>query len=168
MSVLQLCRELLDQPFLPVVPGVTVRNYCSHADQEIWLAIRQEAFQVGPISVRNWSSADFQAEFLDAWWWSPDRMWIAETAGEAIGAVTLGERGSAGRSRPVVHWLGVRPAWRQRGVGRLLMTHLEAACWEAGRRRVWLETHAAWREAMAFYRRLGYGEARNPPRDGSD
>lgn len=165
MSVLQLCRNLESAPLLPAVLDITVRNYRWESDQQIWLAIRQDAFQTGPIPVRNWSQADFQAEFLDAWWWSPGRMWFAEAAGQAVGAVALGERGRAGRSVPVVHWLAVRRAWRRQGVGRLLMAHLESACWQAGRRRVWLETSSAWHEAIEFYRTLGYALAESPRPD---
>jgi GNAT superfamily N-acetyltransferase len=57
-----------------------------------------------------------------------------------------------------VHWLAVLPGWRRRGVGRYLMSVLEARAWELGYREVWLETHAAWAEAVRLYQALGYGE----------
>ena len=70
--------------------------------------------------------------------------------------MTLALRGADEAARPVVHWLAVLPAWRRRGIGRLLMSVLEARAWELGYREVWLETHAAWEEAVRFYRALGY------------
>lgn len=79
-----------------------------------------------------------------------------------MGAVTLARRGDAEQGRPVVHWLIVDPAFRRRGIGRLLVATLESACWQAGERQVWLETHTGWREATAFYSALGYVPAESP------
>lgn len=99
-------------------------------------------------------------------------MWLAETLGHSvpgtdstpnqrqlIGAVTLSLRGTPDQSqaaRPAVHWLVVHPRWRRRGIGKLLMMHLEAAAWNAGHREIFLETHAAWEDAVQFYQTLGY------------
>lgn len=52
--------------------------------------------------------------------------------------------------------MSVAPAWRRRGVGRLVVN---ALCAEAGRRgfqRVVLETTADWHEVVAFYQRCGF------------
>jgi len=91
-------------------------------------------------------------------------MWLAvdERIGIAavVGAVTLAIREGAARSVPVVHWLLVDPAWRRRGIGRLLMSHLERAAWDAGWREIELETHAGWIEAVAFYQSIGYAPVR--------
>ena len=92
-------------------------------------------------------------------------MWFAEMLVEPdggrarciVGSVTLAARGPA--ARPVAHWLMVLPSMRRCGIGRLLMATLETACWDAGQRQVWLETHAAWSEAAALYRTLGYVES---------
>jgi ribosomal protein S18 acetylase RimI-like enzyme len=75
-----------------------------------------------------------------------------------IGTATLGWRGSAGGGKPVIHWLGVLPEFRRRGVGRLLVAQLEEMVWQSGGREVGLETHTAWTDAVAFYRALGYCE----------
>ena len=97
-------------------------------------------------------------------WWRPEAMWFAETdspslTASAVGTVTLARRGDTPEARPAVHWLAVLPSWRRRGVGRLLITSLEAAVWETGQRQVWLETHAQWGEAAQLYESLGYGPA---------
>ena len=65
-------------------------------------------------------------------------------------------RGNPPSARPAVHWLVVLPAARRQGVGRLLMSHLERAAWDAGHREVLLETHAQWQAAVQFYEALGY------------
>jgi GNAT superfamily N-acetyltransferase len=53
----------------------------------------------------------------------------------------------------------VHPAWRRRGVGRLLIAHLESAAYTTGYRQIWLETHAAWDAAARFYESLGFRAA---------
>jgi GNAT superfamily N-acetyltransferase len=119
--------------------------------------LRERAFAREKLGVRQWDVADFRAEFLDRSWWRPDWMWFAEEplAG-LVGTVALALRQSADATVPVVHWLCVLPAWRRRGIGRLLMTNLEQAAWDEGYRQVALETHESWRAAAALYDALSY------------
>ncbi|HJT34736.1 MAG TPA: GNAT family N-acetyltransferase [Pirellulales bacterium] len=130
-------------------------------DIEIWLELRRRTFERELPAIRAWSRDDFQAEFMAKPWWSPERLWFAEAAlsdnqvASAIGAVALAMRAG---DQPVIHWLMVLPEWRRRGVGRLLLNALEVACWDAGYRRIGLETHAAWSSAVEFYRAMGYLE----------
>jgi mycothiol synthase len=159
--VLQYVHELQARPDSMTVPGVDIRNYRGGDDIEPWLALRERAFARQSVGVRTWDRHDFQREFLDRWWWRPERMWFAEAAqpsGESlvVGTVTLAMRGPSEKAVPAVHWLAVHPAWRGRGVGRLLMSALESAAWDAGYRTVLLETHAAWTAAARFYEALGY------------
>jgi GNAT superfamily N-acetyltransferase len=65
-------------------------------------------------------------------------------------------RGEPANAHPVVHWLMVDPAWRRRGIGRLLLEHLETAAWGLGYREIFLETHAGWKAAANFYKSLGF------------
>jgi hypothetical protein len=37
------------------------------------------------------------------------------------------------------------------------MATLEAACWQAGYREIFVETHVGWTAAEAFYRAMEYG-----------
>lgn len=155
-SVLQLSKVLTSAPVVGWVAGVGLRNYRGPEDIDPWLRLREQAFAREKVGVRRWDVSDFRREILEKPWWSPQRMWLAEGAGQAIGAVMLARRGSGPESRPVVHWLMVSPGWRRRGVGRLLIAAAERACWEAGGREIWLETHVQWTAAVAFYTALGY------------
>jgi GNAT superfamily N-acetyltransferase len=157
-AVVQLVKQLESRPILPSVPGILVRNYAGPQDIGPWLALRHRAFARLKVGVRHWDRDDFEQELLSKPWWSPERLWLAElfsgeSAGALVGTVALAER-SLGK--PAVHWLAVDPRYRRRGIARLLLAHLESACWDAGQRRIWLETHSAWQEAGALYRRLGY------------
>ncbi len=167
-SVLQLKKLLIEIPQLISLQGISVRSYFSLADIEPWLKLRDSAFARERTGVRKWSHGDFVEEFLQRWWWQPERMWLAEadiddsakSAGkQMIGSVTLAMRGEPENARPVVHWLMVHPRWRRHGIGRLLMAHLEFAAWDAGFREVWLETHSGWEAAARFYETLGYKPA---------
>ncbi len=181
-TVLQFNRRLPSKPEIPPLSGIAVRHFAGESDIPAWLELRHRAFARQRIGVRQWTEADFQAEFTDRWWWQPQRMWLADnsiaepsplgrgqvSAGDSlwrgegashqiIGTVALAMRGEqAAHARPVVHWLMVHPRWRRRGLGRLLMAHLETAAWDAGHRELWLETHVAWEAAVKFYESLGY------------
>ena len=160
-SVVQLTRRLAERPAIPEVPGVRLRHYAGSEDVERWLELRRRAFARQRVGVGDWQAADFAREFLEKRWWSPQRMWFAETrsrviATKVVGTVTLARRGEPPNDKPAVHWLAVLPGYRKRGIGRLLLATVEATAWDAGERQVWLETHAAWREALGLYQSLGY------------
>ncbi len=178
-SVLHLCRRLVSPPDLPSIADIQVRHFAGDADIAPWLELRHQAFARQRIGVRQWSHSDFLDEFVHRWWWRPDHMWLADDLqlsplgrgqvedsprrGEGVpahrrlvGAVTLAMRGNPDDARPVIHWLMVLPSRRRRGIGRLLIAHLERAVWDAGHRTIWLETHAHWEAAAKFYDSLGY------------
>lgn len=163
-QVLQLAHELSNRPALPWLAEVQLRTFGQAGDVERWLELRHRAFARQRVGVRTWTAEDFAAEFLTKSWWLPERLWFAETAmpggaSRAVGTVTLAMRGEGVSARPVVHWLAVLPEWRRRGVARLLMAQLEAAAWDAGYRRLYLETHAGWTAAARFYEEWGYRPA---------
>ena len=162
LPIRHLSRHLSEPPVVPVITGVAVRNYAGTADIAAWLDLRHRGFAAERIPIRPWDAGDFQREMIAKPWWKPENLWLAEDpaagASRLVGAVTLAMRGSESEGVPVVHWLMVAPEWRRRGMGRLLMTALEMACWEQGLRQVSLETHIAWTAANRFYETLGYSD----------
>lgn len=160
-EILQLTKRLTERPIAEEVVGVSLRNYAGRSDIAIWRDLRQRAFARQKVGIGAWDVADFEREFLAKPWWQPEAMWLAEAEllllpSEVVGTVTLARRGDAPDAKPVVHWLCVLPRFRRRGIGRLLITTLESAAWDAGERQIWLETHSAWREALELYQALGY------------
>jgi GNAT superfamily N-acetyltransferase len=162
-AVLHFRRQLLRPPDAVDVPGFSVRNIATADDIAAWLALRDRAMADQSPPIRTWSELDFFSEMQSKSWWRPERMWLAihEETGLPIGAVTLALREGAVATVPVVHWLLVDPAWRRRGVGRLLMWHFELAAWSDGWREIELETHAGWAAAVAFYQSMGYAPVRD-------
>ncbi|MGO4840057.1 GNAT family N-acetyltransferase [Rhizobiaceae sp. 2RAB30] len=70
----------------------------------------------------------------------------------------------------MIHWqadfisaLHIADAGRRRGIGRLLLSHAEAAIAAAGHRQARLETDTFKTGAVAFYSALGYREAARYP-----
>jgi GNAT superfamily N-acetyltransferase len=162
-SLLHLRKELSRPPVALEIGGVHVRSIEVPDDVDAWLVLRSRATAGLSPQVREWSRKDFAAQMLAKPWWRDDWTWlvIGPHLGESvIGAVTLGLRKGAKGTVPIVHWLLVDPAWRRRGVGRMLMSRLELAAWEAGYRQVELETHANWKAAVAFYQSMGYARLR--------
>jgi GNAT superfamily N-acetyltransferase len=162
-AVLHFRRQLFRPPDVADVPGICVRSFSAPDDVAAWLALRNSAMADQVPRVRPWSESDFFSEMQSKPWWRPERTWLAiplETSAP-IGAVTLALREGADSTIPVVHWLLVDPAWRRRGIGRLLVSHLELAAWDDGWREVELETHANWTPAVAFYQSIGYAPVRD-------
>ena len=157
-EILQLCRKL-EAPAEQLTPDdCYVRTFRGRADIPIWLDLRHRAFARARVGVRQWDEADFEQEFLSKPWWRDEHLWFVEHHSSLIGTVALAQRAEGAKAKAVVHWLAVLPVWRRHGIGRALMHVLESRAWELGYREVWLETHAAWTEAVQFYRRLGYAE----------
>jgi GNAT superfamily N-acetyltransferase len=161
LNLLKMVKKLDLCPNTVQIDGINLRIYEGCIDIDGWLSIRNASFSTESVTERRWVVTDFEREFLTKPWWSPDRMWFAEVAGEnggmkAVGTITIGERSVGEKSLPTVNWLAVLPEWRGKGIGQLLLSTLEAAVWKSGRREIHLETHAAWTAALRMYKRTGY------------
>lgn len=163
MNVQQLSRRLAARPDLPAVEGIVVRNFSGPADISLWRELIFKIFQGGTPPARMWTAEEFASQIMGQPWWSPARLWFGQTdGGQVVGTVMLVASRDRENSLPAVHWLGVLPAWRRRGVARLLMAQLERCCWDEGFGEIRLETHRHWHSAAAFYRAAGYRTTRRP------
>ena len=164
-SIIHFRKQLNCPPDVAIVLGFGVRPPVISDDVNAWLALRDKATGGETPPARSWTAHDFQSEMTAKPWWRDDRTWLAfrnDSVSELVGSVTLAMREGRLGTVPVVHWLLVDPGWRRRGVGRLLLSHLERAAWDAGFREVQLETHAGWSSAVAFYQSIGYSPVRDP------
>jgi ribosomal protein S18 acetylase RimI-like enzyme len=89
------------------------------------------------------------------------RVWIAEVDGRAAAYVvlTLGYSMEYGGRDAFVDDLFVRPAFRDRGIGRLLLAEVRRACEALGVRALHLEVGRDNDPAQALYRRIGFVES---------
>jgi ribosomal-protein-alanine N-acetyltransferase len=86
-----------------------------------------------------------------------------------IAGYVVGARRSDGSGHIVS--IAVKPSYRGRGLGRLLMNSVEAEMISDGVKRIWLEVSINNRDALKLYRNLGYrivGIKKNYYPDGSD
>ncbi len=164
-SVLHFRKELLDPPVERAGAGISIRSIVVPDDVAGWLKLREPSdgrtyspsARVEPGRLRRSDAREtLVAKRLDVAGNRSRRL-----VSRVIGAVTLGVRTGADATVPIVHWLLVDPAWRRRGVGQMLMSRLESAAWEVGYRQVELETHAKWKDAVAFYQSMGYAPVRD-------
>jgi len=156
-SVIHFRKQLVAPPVAVIAPGFAVRHIVVPDDVASWLALRGRAMVDEIPRIRSWSERDFRVEMTSKSWWTPGCTWMATADDKSVvGAVTLAMRAGETGTIPVVHWLLVDPAFRRLGVGRLLMSYLERAAWDAGWREVQLETHSGWTSAVAFYHSIGY------------
>lgn len=123
-------------------------NVGSTADPTIPLEL---AARAGPPSAFPYL-ADIDRHFVGA----GGEFLVVEISGHAVGMG--GIRPNSAYQAEVLH-IRVHPATRRRGVGRLLMSGLEARAWELGFQELHLDTATNQPEAIAFYRALGYVDA---------
>jgi ribosomal-protein-alanine acetyltransferase len=85
---------------------------------------------------------------------SGTRIWVAQDAGQIVGAAALR---TAGDEAEVLN-LGVAPSLRRRGLGRELLAAAISDARHAGAARIFLEVRESNLGAQAFYRNLGFAE----------
>jgi GNAT superfamily N-acetyltransferase len=167
-AILQLTHRLVEPPLVAEIDGIRLRHYAGPEDIAVWLDLRRRAFARQRIGVGDWDARDFAREFLEKPWWRHECMWFAEArrlpqdSFQPVGTITLARRGTPPDDKPAIHWLAVVPGYRRRGIGRLLVSTVESAVWNAGERQIWLETHSGWEEAARLYAALGYVADRDP------
>jgi mycothiol synthase len=146
--------DLVDEPLAPRWPdGITVRTFDRERDQQVVYETHQETFSEEP---------DFSQDPLEDWVrWSyrepfDSELWfLAEDDGELVG-IALGRPEHGGK--PDVGWiniLGVRKAWRGRGIGQALLQHAFCEFRNRGKRRVGLGVDGKNAAAVRLYERAG-------------
>lgn len=96
--------------------------------------------------------SDTPDEVRKKWRRDPELFLVAEHGDEIVGAVLGGFDGRRG----LVYHLAVAPERRRRGLGRRLMAELERRMAAAGCLKSYLLATPDNREAVDFYRRLGW------------
>jgi ribosomal protein S18 acetylase RimI-like enzyme len=84
----------------------------------------------------------------------PELFLVGIVDGAVVASVMAGYEGHRGW----VNYLAVSPRLRGKGFGRTLMQHVERALTERGCPKLNLQVRRSNREAVEFYRHLGYAE----------
>ena len=131
--------DLDEEPVPGEVPGIQIRAYRHPDEGPAFHAAHQESFadhwEHRPTSWEEWQEKRFGRETFDPTLW-----WVAEADGEIAGVV-FGEQ----RLNPDQGWidvLGVRRAYRRRGIAEALLKTAFAELYRRGERRVGLGVDA--------------------------
>ena len=126
--------DLEDEPDVPEVPGIELRLYRHPEEARAFHAAHQDAFashwEFRPVPWEEWRKRQEKDTFDPTLWW-------VAAAGDEMAGVSICEH----KRDPALGWveaLGVRPAFRRRGVAAALLKTAFAEFWRRGERRVGL------------------------------
>jgi mycothiol synthase len=144
----------------PVPEGITIRPFVREHEGRALIRALREAFR------ENWGYVDRGLEMeYERWMHMLDRdpdcdqapFWFVAMDGPEIAGFTLcNPEMSEGPRMAWVYVVGVRPAWRRRGIAQALLGHSFGALYRAGKRRVSLEVDTENRSgATRLYEKAG-------------
>lgn len=112
-----------------------------------------------PFLYRTWDPYEVTDYFTS----DPDYCLVAEREDRIIGfilATTVEKEGTAWKKYGYLTWIGVDEAFQRTGLGLRLYRKLEDSFREDGVRMVMADTEASNKEAIAFFRTLGFSSTR--------
>lgn len=131
--------ELDEEPVPAEVPGIAIRSYRHPEEGRAFYAAQQESFadhwEHRPTAWEKWERRRYDSETFDSTLW-----WVAEADGEIAG-ILVGEH----HRDPDQGWIetiGVRRAYRRRGIAEALLKTAFAEFFRRGERRVGLGVDA--------------------------
>lgn len=141
-------------------PGFTVRAYAGPADEQAVYECQQEAFsdhwEFRPEPLEEWRRYNVDRPRFDPGLW-----WLAEADGELAGFSLNDWHASGDRMFGWIGSLGVRKAWRRRGLALALLRHSFADFVARGATRVGLSVDAEnTTGAVRLYERAGMSPVR--------
>lgn len=142
---------------MPAVPaGLRIRPLCPlDAAGVAMLAVSQQALPAGPRPTVPGLEAELSGRRnreIAGWVAVPDSV----DDGSVLGLATLAtSRGKVG-CRQSIAWLLVHPSARRQGLGRALVETIFHETWNRDQPEIWIECHTAWRDAIEFWKRIGF------------
>jgi len=112
-----------------------------------------------PFLYRTWDPYEVTDYFTS----DPDYCLVAEREGRIVGfilATTVEKEGTAWKKYGYLTWIGIDEAFQRTGLGLRLYRKLEDSFREDGVRMVMADTEASNKEAIAFFRTLGFSSTR--------
>jgi len=112
-----------------------------------------------PFLYRTWDSYEVTDYFSS----DPDYCLVAEVEGRIVGFIlgtTIEKEGTAWKKYGYLTWIGIDETLQRTGLGLRLYNRLEDRFREDGVRMVMADTEASKKEAIAFFKSLGFSSAR--------
>ena len=130
--------DLEAEPEVPDVPGIEIRLYRHPDEAQAFYDAHQDSFashwEFRPMAWEEWRKRQDKTTFDPTLWW-------AAVADDEIAGISICEQ----KHDPDLGWvdaLGVRPAYRRRGIAEALLKTAFAEFWRRGERRVGLGVDA--------------------------
>ena len=150
---LRMRRGLEKVPPVELPAGVEIRSFAP-GEEAAWIALKNDCFRQD--GGRQWELGDFAREFTDLPQYDEGRILVAEEGGRLLGTSTAWEARYEGRAVGLVHWVGVAPRARGRGLGRALVVRTLEELARRGYGDAWLNTSRDRRAAVGLYQSLGF------------
>jgi ribosomal protein S18 acetylase RimI-like enzyme len=128
----------------------------------LFFDVYQDAFRERP-GFPNWSEEVWRHNFIGGAGFRPDLSLLLLQGPEAVGFAICHVETEGAPDRAGVGWIvqmGVRPAWRRRGLGRALLCEVMHGFQADGLASAALEVNIDNRRAMRLYERLGFERCR--------
>ena len=152
---LRMWRELEHLPEAKPPAGYRIRTY-ETGDDAAFVRIKNAAFLSENVGGRAWTVADFEKEYLDSPYFSPERVLFAVCNGEPVGTTTAWSATYRGREVGLIHWVAVVPEHRKKGLGRVLNVRALHRLKALGYGEATLNTSETLESAVRLYHRLGF------------
>jgi len=141
--------SLDDLPPLVLPAGYGLRTF-RDGDEEHWLRICRPEFG------RYWTADLLHEQILDKPWFAPEHMFFVTRQGEPVGVACAWQRSADPEGTGSVHYIGLSPEHRGKGLGRVLMAAVLRCLRERGFERCDLLTEDFRWPAIGLYWKLGF------------
>ena len=121
-----------------------------------WMGVIRSAF--GDF-VAGWDADRFRAEFVSQPQFDKAGVFFVTSRGRAVGTAMAWTDSAEETALGRLHWLGVDPAHRRKGIARALVLMVLRRLQQRGFEEVYLTTEAFREGAIALYRSLGFRAA---------
>ena len=139
-----------DLPAHPVPPGYELR--CLRPGEEAaWVDLRNACFPADP-----WPPERYREDLADSPVYELDRILVATREGRLAGTTIAWEADYGEAPGGLIHWVGVHPRHRGRGLAKALNARALRQLAERGYAEAWLNTSRRFEAAVGLYGRLGF------------
>ena len=138
-------------PVCDMAPGYVLRLLAA-GEEAAYVRLKNICF---PES-RPWTEEDFYLEFPPMPFNTYERIFVAEHKGQLVGTASAWEIDYGDGPLGLLHWVGVDPAHRGRGLGAALNVRAVQELIAQGYADAWLNTSRDRAAAVRLYERLGF------------
>ena len=152
-------RRLLDGawPALAAPDGFMLRAL-RPGEAEAWVRLKNACFRED--GGEDWTREHFQREFVDNPVYDLERILVAVQGNVLAGTTSAWEVDYGAGGVGLIHWVGVDPTYRGRGLGEALMIRALNELVARGYEDAWLSTGRERGAAVRLYERLGFAVER--------